>query len=49
MLHNLYLKLLSAKFAWNWINIKQVRKGASMAPPNPTYLSSKKANFCMVY
>ena len=27
-----------------WMNIKQVRKGVSMAPPSPTYLASKKHN-----
>ena len=35
-------KLLCAKFASNWINIE---KGISMAPPNPTYLTSKKSTF----
>ena len=32
MLQKLYLKLLCAKFASNWTNIKQIRKGLLMAP-----------------
>ena len=27
---------------------KQVRKGVSIAPPNPASLTSKKANFCRI-
>ena len=48
MLQNLYSKLLCVKFASNWINFKQVRKGVSMASPTSTYLTSKKAIFCKV-
>ena len=41
-------KLLCAKFPSNWTNIKQNRKNVPMAPPNPSYLTSKKTNFCGV-
>ena len=36
---------LGAKFATNWTNIKQIRKGIPVAPSNPTYLTSKEINF----
>ena len=45
VLQNLYLILLWAKFAPNCTNIKQIRKGVSVAPSNPT---SKKTNFSRV-
>ena len=46
MLQNFYLNLLWAKLASNSTNIKQIRKGAPLAPPNPT--TSKKTNFSRV-
>ena len=48
MLQHVHLILLFAKFASNWTNIKQIRKGFPVAPSNPIYLTSKKSNFSTV-
>ena len=44
----LIFKVTCAKFASNWINIKQVKKDVSMALPKPNYLTTKNVNFYRV-